>query len=266
MNKTVIVRGGGDIASGVIHRLFMSGFKVIVLEVEKPLSIRRTVSFSQAIYDGEVLVEGVTGGRAKNLEEIERIIRNNQVAIISDKNGDIINEIKPMAVIDAILAKKNLGTNKDMAPVTIGIGPGFNAGEDVDLVIESNRGHYLGRVIHKGRAIKDTSVPGNVMGYDTERVIRATSDGVVEALYEIGDRVEKGDVVCKVGDDLIKTEISGILRGMIMDGISVKEGLKIGDVDPRGIKDHAFTISDKARAIGGGVLEGILFLENKRLD
>lgn len=263
MDKTVIVRGGGDIASGVIHRLFMSGFKVIVLEVEEPLSIRRTVSFSQAIYDGEVSVEGVKGVKAKNLEEIEKIIKNNQVPIISDKNGDMISKIKPMAVIDAILAKKNLGTNKDMARVTIGIGPGFNAGEDVDLVIESNRGHYLGRVIHKGRAIKNTSVPGSVMGYDNERVIRATSDGIVKATYKIGDKVEKGDIVCKVGDNSIKTEISGILRGMIMDGLYVKKGLKIGDVDPRGIKDYAFTISDKARAIGGAVLEGILYLENK---
>lgn len=260
----VVVRGGGDLASGVIHKLFKSGYKVVVLEVEEPLSIRRTVSFSQAIYDGEIIIEGVKGVRADSLDEIIRMLKKDCVPVYSDREGHIIEELKPIAVVDAIIAKENLGTNIDMAAITIAIGPGFEAGVDVDLVIESKRGHYLGRVIYEGRAAKNTGIPGDTMGYKEERVIRAPCDGIVKPLYKIGDRMEIGDTICYIGDSPVEAKISGTLRGMIMDGLFVHKGLKIGDIDPRGIDDYVFTISDKARSIAGGVLEGILSLKVER--
>jgi xanthine dehydrogenase accessory factor len=260
----VIIRGGGDLASGVAYRLFMAGFKVVILEIEKPSSIRRAVSFSEAVYEGEVNIEGVRGILAKDLNDIKEILKSRHIPIYVDKKGDIIRELKPLAVVDAIIAKVNLGTNRNMAPITIGIGPGFEAGVDVDLVIESNRGHNLGKVIQEGKAAENTGIPGSTMGYTEERVIRAKANGIVKNFFKIGDRVEKGDIICQVGNIEVEAKISGILRGMIKEGLFAHEGLKIGDIDPRGIREYAFTISDKARAIGGGVLEGILYLKNER--
>ena len=260
----VVVRGGGDIASGIIHRLFMAGYKVVVLEIEKPLTIRRTVAFSQAIYSGEVTVEGVKGVKAKDLDHIMEILEEGYIPVYVDSKGDIIKELKPLAVVDSILAKVNLGTSIDMAPITIGVGPGFEAGVDVDLAVETKRGHNLGRVIHEGKTAKNTGIPGDIIGYKEERVIRANYDGVVKPLYNIGDRVKAGDAVCKIGEKEVEAQIGGVLRGMITEGLFVHEGLKIGDIDPRGIVDHAFTISDKARAVGGGVLEGIQYLKIKK--
>lgn len=260
----VIVRGGGDVASGIIHRLYMVGFKVVVLEIEKPLTIRRTVAFSEAVYEKEVNIEGVKGVLAKDINDIWNILDEGSVPVYIDEKGKILEVLKPMVVVDAILAKINLGTHRDMAPITIGVGPGFEAGVDVDLVVESKRGHNLGKVIYKGKAAKNTGIPGETLGFREERVICAPGEGVVKPLYHIGDKVKKGDVVCKIGDKEVIAQIDGILRGMIKEGLHVHKGLKIGDIDPRGIREYAFTISDKARAIGGGVLEGILYLKNER--
>jgi xanthine dehydrogenase accessory factor len=260
----VVIRGGGDIGSGIAHRLFMSGYKVIVLEIEKPSSIRREVSFSEAIYRNEIIVEGIKGVFVKDYKSIKEEIEGGNIPVYIDEKGSIIEKLKPLAVVDGIIAKKNLGTSKQLAPITIGVGPGFEGGIDVDLVVESKRGHYLGKVILKGRAAENTGMPGEVMGYTEERIVRAPKSGIVKSFYKIGDKVEIGDTICQVDKERVMAQTSGILRGMIKDGLFVKEGLKIGDVDPRGIKDYAFTISDKARAIGGGVLEGIQYLRKER--
>ncbi len=259
----VVVRGGGDIASGTIQKLYRSGFKVVVLEVEKPTAIRRNVAFSDAIYNGETSVEGIKGIKVDNLEGINEAHKNDFIPILIDSEGKIIKEIKPLAVVDAILAKKNLGTNKDMAPITIALGPGFEAGVDVDVVIETMRGHNLGRLIFEGYAIPDTGVPGDIAGYSKERVIYSEADGVIKNVSKIGDIVKQGDVLAYVGESKVKSPISGLLRGLIKEGTCVYKGLKIGDVDPR-LKEveNYTTISDKARNIAGGVLEALLLMKN----
>lgn len=262
--EIVIIRGGGDLATGIGHRLNRAGFKVVVLETSEPLAIRRKVSFAEAVYSGEIVVEGVKASLAKDLNQIYEILNNGNMPVYVDPKGDIIQELKPLAVVDSIMAKKNLGTTRDLAPITIGIGPGFYAGKDVDLVVETNRGHYLGMVIHRGMAEKDTGIPGNTMGYKEERIVRAVADGIVTHFSKIGSRVKVGELICTTGEVEVRANISGILRGLIKDGIYVKEGLKIGDIDPRGIEEHAFTISEKARAVGGGVLEGIMYLRKER--
>jgi len=254
----VIVRGAGDIASGIIHRLYMSGFKVIALEIEKPLSIRRTVSFSEAIYDGETSVEGVKAVFADNLKAALSILEDENVPVLIDEKGLSINQIKPVAVVDAILAKKNMGTHKNMAPVTVGVGPGFYAGDDVHYVVETQRGHYLGRVIYKGSAALNSGIPGIIMGYGKERVIKSPQEGLIKHVRKIGDLVNEGDLICYVGDEEVRASISGVIRGLIRENLYVPNGLKIGDIDPRKEIDYAYTISDKARAVAGGVLEAIL--------
>ncbi|CAK7075397.1 molybdenum hydroxylase [Tissierella sp. P1] len=262
--ELIIIRGGGDIATGIGHRLFMAGFKVIILDIEKPLAIRRRVSFCEAVYNGEIIVEGVKAILTRNLEEIYEAINNGIIPVYIDGKGEIINSIKPIAIIDSILAKKNLGTTKDMAPMTIGIGPGFEAGVDVDLVVETKRGHFLGKVIHKGKAEDDTGIPGDILGYKEERIIRAEANGIFKSYYNIGDKVEVGDIICETSGQKVRARISGILRGIIKEGLYVEKGLKIGDIDPRGIEEYVYTISDKARAVGGGALEGIMYLRKGR--
>lgn len=262
--EIIIIRGGGDIATGIGHRLFMAGFKVIVLDIEKPLAIRRKVSFCEAIYSGEITVEGVKAVLAKDLDEIYKSIDNGLIPVCVDEKGEIINSIKPKVVVDSILAKKNIGTTKDMAPITIGVGPGFEAGVDVDLVVETKRGHFLGKAIHRGKAEENTGIPGDILGYKEERIIRAEASGIFKAYYNIGAQVKIGDIICETGGIKIAAKLPGILRGIIKDGLYVEKGLKIGDIDPRGIEEYAYTISEKARAIGGGVLEGIMYLNKGR--
>lgn len=262
--EVVVIRGGGDLATGIGHKLFNSGFKVVVLDMQEPTSIRRKVSFSEAIYAGEIVVEGVKAILAKNIDEIYGIMDNGCIPVYVDEKGEIISTIKPLAVVDSIIAKINLGTTKDLAPITIGVGPGFESDIDVDLVVESNRGHFLGRVIHKGKAEDDTGIPGDIMGLKEERIIRSSADGIIRNFYNIGDRLEVGDLICEVEGKAVEAKISGILRGMIKEGIYVKKDMKIGDIDPRGIKEYAYTISDKGRAIAGGVLEAIMYLRKER--
>ena len=259
----VIIRGGGDVATGIAHSLFMSGFNVVILEIKNPLSVRRAVSFSEAIYEKEVIVEGVKAVHVKGIGGIYNSINKGEIPVFVDEAGECIKILKPIAVVDSILAKKNLGTTREMAPITIGVGPGFETGVDVDLVVESIRGHNLGKVLYEGSAQVDTGIPGTIMGYSEERVIRALKDGIISNIYKIGDYVEKDTPICKIGDEYICAGISGIVRGLIKDGLSVSKGLKIGDIDPRSMRINAFTISDKARSIGGGVLEALLYLRKE---
>lgn len=263
MNKgIVVVRGGGDIATGVIHKLHRCGFKVVVLECPKPTSIRRKVCFSECVYDGFVEVEGEKAELVKTVDDIYKSFENNRIPVIIDVDGKTILDLKPEVVVDAILAKRNLGTNIDMAPITIGLGPGFSAGHDVTAVIETMRGHDLGRIILKGEALANTGVPGEVAGVSKERVIYSPNEGIIKNLCNIGDVVTKGQIIATVDNLDVKASISGVLRGIIREGIYVKKSMKIGDIDPRlNQVKNCFTISDKARAIGGAVLEAILWLK-----
>lgn len=261
---TVIIRGGGDIASGVIQKLYRSGFKVLILETERPTSIRRSVCFSEAVFDRQAVVEGIKAVLVENMDEIEEAWKERTIPVVIDKEGKYIDLIKPKAVIDAILAKKNLGTNINMAPITIALGPGFEAGKDVKVVIETMRGHNLGRLIFEGKAMENTGTPGTIAGYSKERVIYSPADGVISNIKEIGDVVKAYETIAYVDGVEVKTIIDGLLRGIIRNDSKVRKGLKIADVDPRlSEKKNSYTISDKARSIGGAVLEAILYLGNQ---
>lgn len=261
----IIVRGGGDIASGAIQKLYRSGFKVLVLETETPSAIRRKVSFCEAVYEKEIEIEGIKARLVANDEDFQDCWDNDIVPVMIDSRGKVIERLKPLAVVDGILAKQNFGTKRSMAPITVALGPGFSAPEDVDIVIETMRGHNLGRIIEEGRASENTGVPGIIAGVGIERVIYSDYSGIITNIKKIGNVVEKGDVIAVVGDNEIYASISGVLRGIIRDGYKVKKGLKIADIDPRiSEKDNCFTISDKARNIGGAVLESILYLKKKK--
>jgi xanthine dehydrogenase accessory factor len=262
MKNLIIVRGAGDIASGVIQKLHRCGFPVVALEVEKPSFIRRRVCFGEAIYDGSMEIEGSRARYAMDTEEAMNICRGGEIAVLIDSQGKSIERLKPMAVVDAILAKKNCGTSRKMAPITIGLGPGFEAGTDVDIAVETMRGHDLGRLIFKGKPQENTGVPGVVGGYGRERVIYSECEGIIVNKRKIGDIVERGDVVATVGETVVRAPLGGVIRGLIRSFYRVKKGLKIGDIDPRKEQvKNCFTISDKARNIGGAVLEGILILK-----
>ncbi len=260
MKKIIVVRGGGDLATGTIHRLWSAGFGVIVLEVPNPSAIRRQVSVCEAVFDGTVTVEGMKAVKAENTADAVRIVQGGDVAVLIDAQGKAIAQLQPEIVVDAIIAKKNLGTNRDMAKLTIALGPGFTAGKDVDYVVETKRGHNLGRIIKEGQAFPNSGIPGNIGGYSKERVIHAPSDGTLHIVRNIGDIVEKGEVVAVIVNGEEKVEvtatITGIIRGMIREGYGVFKGLKIADIDPRKEElGNCFTISDKARCIAGSVLE-----------
>lgn len=268
-NELVVVRGGGDIATGTIYKLIKCGYRVLVLEAEKPSAIRRNVAFSEAVYEGSWKVEDVTARLVKSLEEAEKVMTAGEAAVMVDAECRVLEQVKPAVLVDGILAKKNLGTTRGMAPVTIALGPGFTAGEDVDAVIETMRGHQLGRVILEGPAIPNTGIPGNVGGVTKERVIYSPAEGILKNVRHITDTVEKGEIVAYVetaqGKVEIPAAISGLLRGMIRDGYKVTKGFKIADIDPRISEyENCFTISDKARCIAGGVLEAILYLQNQK--
>ena len=256
----IIVRGAGDLASGTIHRLHRAGFPVLALETEHPAAIRRLVAFSEAVYDGSFSVEGVSARRIDSLTSLDSCRENGEVPLLVDPAGVSIARLKPRIVIDAILAKRNLGTLRSMAPVTIALGPGFYAGRDVDYVIETMRGHDLGRIITEGEALPNTGVPGMIAGHGADRVIHAPSEGVFHNLASIGDLVTKGAPVAFIEREGIKTAVpaslSGILRGLLRDGYRVTEGFKVADIDPRSSeRKNCTTISDKARCIAGSVLE-----------
>jgi len=256
----IIVRGAGDISTGTICRLFRAGFPVLALESDRPSAIRRKVALSEAAYDGTAAVEDVTAVRIDSVEQAKGILQQGKVPLLVDPAGESIRQLKPAVVVDAILAKKNLGTRMDMAPLTIALGPGFEAGRDVHYVIETMRGHNLGRIISSGCAMPNTGIPGVIAGYGAERVIHSPASGIFRAQREIADEVRAGETIGTVetGEERIpvQTKIPGILRGIIRDGFSVTKGFKLADVDPRlEEKENCFTISDKARCIAGSVLE-----------
>lgn len=263
-NNLIIVRGGGDVATGTIQKLNRVGFDVLVIDIEKPTCIRRNVAVAQAIYNKKVEVEDITAVRCDSLEDIKNAFEKSYVAVAVDEDATLIEKLKPFAVIDAIIAKKNLGTNKNMAPITIALGPGFEAGRDVDVVIETNRGHDLGRLIFSGSAMANTGNPGNINGYTIERILRASDNGKLKIIKDIGSEVKKGQAVATVNGKEIVAGLDGMVRGMINDGTEVFEGMKIGDVDPRVIPENANTISDKARLIGGGSLEAVLIMRKRK--
>ena len=260
----VFIRGAGEMASGVAHRLHQSHFKICMVEIPHPLAVRREVSFCEALYDGEKEVEGARAKFISKPEEITSTWEKNKIPLLVDSDGKKTRDfIKPDILIDAIMAKKNLGTQIHDASLVVGLGPGFTAGKDVHIVIETNRGHNLGRMILNGAAEPDTGIPGEVGGYTIERVLRTMKKGIFRPHKSIGERANKGSVVAVVDDFPIIAKISGVVRGLLREGIEVKKGTKVGDIDPRGKKELCFTISDKARAIGGGALEAILFRFNK---
>lgn len=259
----ILVRGAGDLASGVIAKLHQSGFKVAAAEIQAPTVIRRTVAFAQAVFEGEVTVEGIRAIRCE-WASVNDVWTTGHVPMVVDPKLDVLKLMQFDVVVDAIIAKRNLGTSLDMAPVVIGLGPGFEAGVDVHAVIETMRGHYLGRVIYQGTAEPNTAVPGLIGGYAGERVIRAPRSGVYKPLANIGDLIAEGQPVAVVEGTPAVATISGILRGQLNDGLLVTEGFKVADIDPRAELDHCFTFSDKARSIGGGVLEAILHLTRRQ--
>ena len=270
----IVVRGAGDLATGTIHRLKKAGFRLLVLEAEHPAAIRRQVALSEAVYAGSARVEDVEAVRMdvdlaekKNRKELleqemERIWKKDGVPVLVDPAGLSIAALRPAVVVDAILAKKNLGTTKEMAPLVIALGPGFTAGEDVDVVIETKRGHNLGRVIRSGSAVPNTGIPGIIGGYGKERVMHAQAEGILRNVASIGDIVEARAVIAEIetenGTVPVEASLSGLLRGLIRDGYPVTKGFKIADSDPRKEElQNCFTISDKARCIAGSVLEVI---------
>jgi len=260
----VLIRGGGEVASGVAHRLHQAHFKICMTEISHPLAVRREVAFSEAIYEDSKEVEGVRAKFTSRPEEIESLWEKGDIPILVDADGKKTRDfIKPDILVDAIMAKKNLGTQINDAPLVIGLGPGFTAGENVHIVVETNRGHHLGKMILKGAAEPDTGIPGEIGGYTIERVLRTMKKGIFHPQRSIGDRISKGAVVAVADDFPIIAKISGILRGLLREGVEVKKGMKVGDIDPRGKKESCFSVSDKARAIGGGVLEAILYKFNK---
>ena len=255
----ILVKGAGDLATGTAVRLYRAGFQVVMTDIAQPTAVRRTVAFSQCIYDGQTTVEGITARKAENRDQVRDILAAGEIPVLVDPQAAILAQLPFMVVVDAILAKKNLGTTISDAPIVLALGPGFTAGTDCHGVIETKRGHDLGRLILEGSAIPNTGVPGDVGGYTKERIIRAPAGGPFEPVAQIGQQVNLGDVVAKVNGIPVTAQLTGIVRGMLPAGIPVTAGMKSGDIDPRCQVRHCFTVSDKARAIGGGVLEGILY-------
>lgn len=256
----VVIRGAGDLATGIALRLWRARMQVVMTEVERPTSIRRTVCFSQAVVRGEAVVEQITARRAADAKEALALLELGIIPVLADPEGTCIPELRPDAVVDAILAKENLGTRMTDAPVVIGVGPGFTAGVDCHAVVETMRGHYLGRALYSGSAMPNTGIPGLIGGFAGERVLRAPADGVFCRLLDIGARVKMGDVAGTVDGQPMVCTLDGILRGILADGTPVHKGMKAGDIDPRCELDHCYCASDKAIAVGGGVLEAILNL------
>ena len=255
-----VIRGAGDIATGAALRLWRSGIQVVMTDLPAPTAIRRTVCFSQAIVLGRTTVEDVTAARAETAEQALALLRQGVIPVLPDPEGTCVPVLGPDALVDAILAKRNLGTRITDAPAVVGVGPGFTAGEDCHAVVETMRGHTLGRVYYTGSALPNTGVPGLSGGFSGERVLRAPADGVFHQLLDIGAQVREGDIAGEVEGVPMRCTLTGVLRGILADGTPVFKGMKAGDVDPRGEEANCRTASDKALAVGGGVLEAVLHL------
>ncbi len=260
----VLIKGAGDLASGAAHRLWQAGFQVVMLELPRPLVVRRTVSFAAAVYTGVTLVEGVEGRLCQNLTEAGLAWQERVIPVLIDPAGASIAALKTYVLLDAIMAKTNTGTSMQDAPIVIGLGPGFAAGKDVHAVVETKRGHDLGRVLYRGQAAPNTGVPGLIGGYAAERLLKSPADGIFEPIKEIGDLVQEGETIATVAGLPVLASISGLLRGLLFPGLPVGKGLKVGDIDPRGREVDPCTLSDKSRSVAGGVLEAILSLHHKK--
>lgn len=254
----VAVKGGGDLGTGAVLRLRRAGFRVWVTELPRPLAIRRAVAVASAVYEGVVTIEGHTARRVEDPSAFPAVWARGEIPVLVDPEGESIRSLRPEVVVDAIMAKRNTGTALTDAPVVVALGPGFVAGVDCYAVVETARGHDLGRVYYTGSALPDTGIPGTLGGHDVLRVLRAPCAGLFRGVRRIGDRVEAGEVVAFVGETPVRTAIAGVLRGLLADGLEVTPGMKVGDVDPRAEVRHCFTVSDKAWAVGGGVLEAVL--------
>jgi xanthine dehydrogenase accessory factor len=260
----VVVKGAGEMATGVAHRLFMAGIRLIVMaEIARPLAVRRGVAFCEAIYEGSMEVEGVRAERVSIGASLDLLWKRGSIGVMIDPSWSMVREIKPDVVVDAIMAKRNTGTRKTEGLLVIGVGPDFAAPDDVHAVVESNRGHNLGKVIYDGQAEPYTGTPGATEGYKEERVLRAPKAGPIRHVKVLGDPVDKGETILYVGEEPVQAIIAGTLRGLIRE-IDVEKGEKVGDVDPRAQRINCFTISDKARAIAGGVLETIMHRYNQQ--
>ena len=261
---TILIKGAGEMATGIACRLFRANFRrILLLEIAAPLAVRRQVSFCEAVYDGRARVEGIDAWLVAGEAAIERAWAAGCIAVAVDAAGESVGRLRPEVVIDATLAKRNLGLHIEDAPLVIGLGPGFEAGRDCHLVVETNRGHDLGRVLMAGRAEANTGIPGAIRGYTVERVLRSPGEGRFVAVKAIGDPVTKGEQVGSVGGNQVVAAIDGIVRGLIRPGTLVGHGMKIGDIDPRGEPAYCATVSEKANAIGGAVLEAILSVYNR---
>jgi len=258
--KIVLMRGGGDLASGVALRLHHVGIRVIITELPEPLAVRRLVAFSEAIYQDKISIEEVTGVRVSNIEEAIRVIKRNDIPVLIDPDCDLLYtpQLEILAMVDARMMKRAPDLALDAAPLVIGLGPGFIAGENCHAVIETNRGHYLGRVIWRGEAEANTGVPGKVGIHQNARVLRAPAHGKLNNNFEIGSTVSKRDVIAEVLGKPILAPFDGVLRGLLRNNVKVHKGMKVGDLDPRNDLNHARTVSEKSLAIGGGVLEALL--------
>ncbi len=254
----VLIKGGGDLGTGVAWRLHKAGFPVVLTELPKPLVVRRTVAFASAVYEGEIAVEGVTARRTMDVAEARRLLDEGVIPVLVDPQGAVRLEFRPNVSVDAVMAKRNTGTRIDDARFVIAFGPGFTPNVDCHCVVETQRGHNLGRVLWSEPAEPNTGIPGEIGGRGAERVLRAPCDGVVTGLKHIGDSVIQGEIIARVNGGEVVAPFDGILRGLVHDGLAVKAGMKLGAVDPRAKREHCFTISDKALAIGGGALEAVL--------
>lgn len=256
----ILIKGAGDIATGIAVRLKNSGMQVVMTEIAIPTTVRRSVAFSRAVYEGSAVVENITAKLVLDFAQIPAVLQQDEIPVLIDPRCEVLKSIHFDAVVDSILAKKNLSTDPTQAPVVIGVGPGFSVPQDCHCVIETQRGHDLGRCIYQGCAAKNTGIPGEIGGYTVERLLRAPCDGIFHPILAIGDAVKAGQTVAMVDDQPVTAQIDGIVRGLLQDNVPVKAGMKSGDIDPRGCYEHCFTVSDKARAVGGGVLEAILHL------
>lgn len=256
----ILIKGAGDIATGIAVRLKNSGMQVVMTEIAIPTTVRRSVAFSRAVYEGSAVVENITAKLVLDFAQIPAVLQRDEIPVLIDPRCEVLKSIHFDAVVDSILAKRNLSTDPTQAPVVIGVGPGFSVPQDCHCVIETQRGHDLGRCIYQGCAAKNTGIPGEIGGYTVERLLRAPCDGIFHPILAIGDIVKAGQTVAMVDDQPVTAQIDGIVRGLLQDNVPVKAGMKSGDIDPRGCYEHCFTVSDKARAVGGGVLEAILHL------
>lgn len=259
-----LVKGGGDLATGVAYRLFRCGFPVVCTELAQPTVVRRTVAFAEAVYAGEVTVEGVTARRVATYREVRPTLAEGLVPVLVDPQARALRQLRPRVVVDAIMAKRNTGTALSDARFVVGMGPGFEAGVDCHALVETLRGHNLGRVILSGPAAPNTGTPAVRSGFGEERVLRAPAAGIIVPVRRIGDRVEKGEVVARVDGSEVRAGVSGLLRGMIKEGLTVRPGLKVGDVDLGAAPEACYTISDRALAVAGGVLEAIMYLIHRQ--